>query len=99
MHAGGGTNDHGEKRNVLIVSVLLLIGSKRCTAIRSGARGSGCLLLNVKGTFIGMSESGRGIISGAETATSVPCQEKPEEPYDPQQTSTQRDGDPMIQVC
>ena len=27
MHAGGGTNDHGEKRNVLIVSVLLLIGS------------------------------------------------------------------------
>ena len=27
MHAGGGTNDRGEKRNVLIVSVLLLIGS------------------------------------------------------------------------
>ena len=29
MHAGGGTivNDCGEKRNVLIVSVLLLIGS------------------------------------------------------------------------
>jgi len=26
MHAGGGTNDRGEKRNVLIVSVLLLIG-------------------------------------------------------------------------
>ena len=35
-------------------------------------RGSGCLLLNVKGTFIGMSESHRGIINGAETATSVP---------------------------
>jgi len=27
----------------------------------------------VKGTFIGMSESRRGIINGAETATSVPC--------------------------
>ena len=27
MHAGGGTNDRWEKRNVLIVSVLLLIGS------------------------------------------------------------------------
>ena len=27
MHAGGGTNDLGEKRNVLIVGVLLLIGS------------------------------------------------------------------------
>ena len=27
MHAGGGTNDRGEKRNVLIVDVLLLIGS------------------------------------------------------------------------
>ena len=27
MHAGGGTNDRGEKRNVLIVSVLLPIGS------------------------------------------------------------------------
>jgi hypothetical protein len=27
MHAGGGTNDRGEKINVLIVSVLLLIGS------------------------------------------------------------------------
>ncbi len=27
MHAGGGTNDRGEKRNVLIVVVLLLIGS------------------------------------------------------------------------
>ena len=27
MHAGGGTNDCGEKRNVLIVSVLLLIGN------------------------------------------------------------------------
>jgi hypothetical protein len=27
MHAGGGTNDRGEKRNVLIVSVLLLTGS------------------------------------------------------------------------
>ena len=27
MHAGGGTNDCGEKRNVLIVSILLLIGS------------------------------------------------------------------------
>ena len=27
MHAGGGTNDRGEKRNVLIVSVLWLIGS------------------------------------------------------------------------
>ena len=27
MHAGGGTNDRGEKRNVLIVSVLLLICS------------------------------------------------------------------------
>jgi hypothetical protein len=27
MHAGGGTNDHGEKGNVLIVTVLLLIGS------------------------------------------------------------------------
>ena len=25
MHAGGGTNDRGEKRNVLIVGVLLLI--------------------------------------------------------------------------
>ena len=36
-------------------------------------RCSGCLLLNVKGTFIGMSESRRGIINGAETATSVPC--------------------------
>ncbi len=27
MHAGGGTNDRGDKRNALIVSVLLLIGS------------------------------------------------------------------------
>ena len=27
MHAGGGTNDRREKRNVLIVSVLLPIGS------------------------------------------------------------------------
>ena len=27
MHAGGGTNDRGEKRNVLIVGVLLLIGN------------------------------------------------------------------------
>ncbi len=27
MYAGGGTNDCGEKRNVLIVSILLLIGS------------------------------------------------------------------------
>ncbi len=27
MHACGGTNDGGEKRNVLIVSILLLIGS------------------------------------------------------------------------
>ena len=27
MHAGGGTNDCGEKRNILIVSILLLIGS------------------------------------------------------------------------
>jgi hypothetical protein len=27
MHAGGGTNDRGEKRNVLIVGVLLLVGS------------------------------------------------------------------------
>ena len=27
MHAGGGTNDCGEKRHVLIVSILLLIGS------------------------------------------------------------------------
>ena len=27
MHAGRGTNDRGEKRNVLIVGVLLLIGS------------------------------------------------------------------------
>ena len=26
MHAGGGTNDRGEKRNVLIVSILLPIG-------------------------------------------------------------------------
>ena len=32
MHAGGGTNDHGEKRNVLIVSVLLLIGSNQNAA-------------------------------------------------------------------
>ncbi len=39
-------------------------------------QGSGCLLLNVKGTFIGMSESRRGIISGAETATNVPRQSK-----------------------
>ena len=37
------------------------------------SRASGCLLLNVKGTFIGMSESRRGIINDAETATSVPC--------------------------
>jgi hypothetical protein len=38
MHAGGGANDRGEKRNVLIVSVLLLIGSYlRCAAIRSVA--------------------------------------------------------------
>ena len=36
-------------------------------------RCSGCLLLNVKGTFIGMSESRRGLINGTETATSVPC--------------------------
>jgi hypothetical protein len=34
---------------------------------------SGCLLRSVKGTFIGMSESRRGIINGAEAATSVPC--------------------------
>ncbi len=27
MHAGGGTNDRWDKRNVLIVGVLLLIGS------------------------------------------------------------------------
>ena len=26
MHAGGGTNDRGEKRNVLIVSVVAYIG-------------------------------------------------------------------------
>ena len=45
-----------------------------------------------------MSESRRGIINGAETATSVPCdpRKKPEEPYDPQQTSTQRAGDPSV---
>ena len=37
---------------------------------------------NVKGTFIGMSESRRGIISGAETAPSLPC--------DPRKTRRQR---------
>jgi hypothetical protein len=35
--------------------------------------GKGCLLRNVMGTFIGMSESRKGITSGAETATNVPC--------------------------
>ena len=38
-----------------------------------------------------MSESRRGIINGAETATTCHAtQEKTEEPYDPQQTSKQR---------
>ena len=37
MHAGGGTNDRGEKRNVLIVSVLLLIGSN--LTLRSNMQG------------------------------------------------------------
>jgi hypothetical protein len=36
-------------------------------------RVKGCLLQNVKRTFIGMSESRRGIMNGAETATSMPC--------------------------
>ena len=36
MHAGGGTNDRGEKRNVLIVDVLLLIGSN--LALRSNTQ-------------------------------------------------------------
>ena len=35
MHAGGGTNDRGEKRNVLIVSILLLIGSDLELTLRS----------------------------------------------------------------
>jgi len=37
------------------------------------AKVKGCLLQNVKGTFIGMSEWHRGIINGFETASSVPC--------------------------
>ncbi len=36
MHAGGGTNDRWEKRNVLIVIVLLLIGSN--LTLRSNAQ-------------------------------------------------------------
>ena len=45
MHAGGGTNDRGEKRNV-IVGVLVLIGSN--LALRSNTQRrvqSVCLLL------------------------------------------------------
>jgi hypothetical protein len=38
MHAGGGTNDCGEKRNVLIVSILLLIGSN--LTLRSNMQGA-----------------------------------------------------------
>ena len=38
MHAGGGTNDCGEKRNILIVSILLLIGSN--LTLRSNMQGS-----------------------------------------------------------
>ena len=38
MHAGGGTYNRGEKRNVLIVSVLLLIGSN--LTLRSNMQGS-----------------------------------------------------------
>ena len=37
MHAGGSTDYHGEKRNVLIVSVLLLIGSN--LTLRSNMQG------------------------------------------------------------
>ena len=37
MHAGGGTDYRGEKRNVLIVSVLLLIGSN--LTLRSNMQG------------------------------------------------------------
>ena len=36
MYAGGGTDDRGEKRNVLIVSVLLLIGF--CSYISTGRK-------------------------------------------------------------
>jgi hypothetical protein len=35
MHAGGGTNDRGEKRNVLIVGVLLLIACGSNLSLRS----------------------------------------------------------------
>jgi len=53
------------------------IGQDNCTSypargpvIRPGV--SGCLLQSIKGTFIGMSESRRGIINCSEAATSVP---------------------------
>ena len=39
-----------------------------CQIIK-GSEVSGCLLRSVKGTFIGMSESRRGIINGAEGGT------------------------------
>jgi hypothetical protein len=51
-------------------------GAARTTGtnmLRVAGGGKGCLLRNVKGTFIGMSESRKGITSGAETATNVPC--------------------------
>ena len=51
----------------------VLLYSRRRLCARRGTDGGSGLLLNVKGTFIGMSESCRGIINGAETATSVPC--------------------------
>jgi hypothetical protein len=57
----------------LVVVRLAIVGRK------------GCSLRHVMGTFIGMSESRKGITSGAkQLPTGHATQEIPEEPYDPQ---------------
>ena len=50
MHAGGGTYNRGEKRNVLIVSVLLLIGSN--LTLRSNMQGSIEVMVCEKKTWL-----------------------------------------------
>ena len=57
MHAGGGTNDRGEKRNVLIVSVLLLIGSYLLT-LRSNTQRR-IQILRVRQAPVLLHEAGR----------------------------------------
>jgi hypothetical protein len=42
---------------------------------RGSRGGKGCLLRNIKGTFIGMSESRKGITNGAETSDPT-CQQR-----------------------